>query len=227
MKKKLSNRDLNLLLALLGVVIFLLVYFLGFTRLQAANEALDSDIRRQETRLAELQGYYDNLDTYEQGITDSKVSIDANLQRLPGDVKDEDFLLYLMDMHANAGSDLTGVSFDSVSLVSQFNCMIEGESKSLSGYRSVSTSTASMDYSQLKACISRLYDTQDITFLDSVSVTYDSESTLLDTVFTVSKLYADYDGAVYTPAEAPELPQGTMDLFGTGSAATVEVPAGE
>lgn len=226
MTKKLSNRDLNLLLVLAGILVFVLAYFLVFTPYQEKNEALDSKIKAQTSRLSELQAHYDNLATYEQGIADSKASSEAILSRIPAGLKDEDFLLYLMDMHEKAESSLTSVSFDSVSLSGQFTGMDQEQAKVFSGYRAVTSSTAVLDYSQLKAIIHHIYeDTADLTFLDSVSVTYDSGIGLLDGVFTISKLYGCFEGSedAYVPAEVPEVSLGTKDMFGT----TAVAPAAE
>lgn len=215
MTKKISKRDLNLLLVLAGVAVFLVLYFAGFLKLQEKTETIEAELAQQKTVLAGLEEHYARLPEYEAAISDAKTDIEATLARIPGGVEDEDFLVYLTGMHEELGSKLTAVSFSDAGTVAQFELPGEGANETFAGCRKTTVSTATMTYPQLKDALDRIYGTADITYLDSVAVTYDSESAKLETVFTVSKLYASCSACEYVPSEMPEVPHGIADLFGT------------
>lgn len=218
MLKNMDQKKKNLLVGALGVIIFLVVYFLGYQNFTEKNDQISSDL---ETRSAYLQGlkvYNDNLLVYEKGIAFSKESINGMLARLPINVAEEDFLMYMQEINEAVGGDLSTISFAEPEMLQQFDCLINDETKNVSGYRVGVSTSGSMTYPQFKEYLQYMYEkTQNITFLDSVSISYNASEAKLDGVFNVYKYYIDYDGATYVPVTLPDVPIGVEDPFATNS----------
>lgn len=214
--KKLSKRDINMLLVAVAGIIVVAAYFLVFSGYREKNEALTNQISERNTILTELQGYYENLNAYEKGSQESKASTEKNLRRLPRGIATEDFLVYIMDSTNEVNAKLRSVSFETDSEISQFNCMVDNKMQAVTGYRAGASFNARMNYSQLKNYLTYIYEETDkVTFVDSFSVTFDAAESKLETNFKLSKYYITFDGAQYEPVPVPDVKIGIADPFKT------------
>ena len=180
------------------------------------NAELDTQLTEREAHLKELQGYYDNLKEYERGTAEGKANIATNLSRLPLGIKSEDFLVYIMDSTNEVNADLYTVNFLNESEVATFNTVVDGKKQVCKGYQVGANFTAKMNYSQLKSYLDYVYNlSENVTFVESFVVTYDAESSKLDTTFGLSKYYITYNGSEYVPVPVPDVGIGVDDPFHT------------
>lgn len=220
--KTLSPRDVQVLCVVAGLIVLLLVYFVVYSRFSEKNDALESEIDTRGQYLNELKGYYDNLPVYQKGTADAKVNISRNLEKLPKGIKNEDFLLYDVALHDNFDLDLRTVAFNGDEAISQFDTVVNDVTVPVTGFVATTTTNAKMTYEQFKEFLDYIYvDTNEVTFINSCSLTYDSEDTGLQTSFSISKYYIDYENAEYKPVACPDVPLGVQNLFGSRSAKEV------
>ena len=225
-KKKLTWREYNLIFTVLGIALVLAAYFLGYSKYTEKNAEIEKEIGTRSAYLDELNDCYNNLATYEEGIATAKTNISKNLSKLPRGIKDEDFLLYLMEASKAVGADLQTVDFQSSSLVAQFDCYVGDEVKNVTGYRTGTTSSGVLTYNQLKEYLRYIYEkTNNTTFVDTISVAYEAETARLNSSVSLSKYYVDYDGAEYVATPVPNVPIGTGNPFGTANAPATTAPA--
>lgn len=216
MKKKLSLRDINMILVVVGLLLLVATYFLVYQNYSEKNAELDTQLTEREAHLKELQGYYDNLKTYEQGTEDGKVNISRNLDRLPLDIKSEDFLVYIMDSVNEVNGSLISVNFRDASQTAQFETVVGGKKVPVTGYQVGAGFNGIMNYTQLKNYLDYVYDeTENITFIDNFSLTTDSASRKLNVTFNLSKYYITYEGGEYIPVAVPNVALGVDDPFHT------------
>ncbi len=216
MKKKLSLRDINMILVVVGLLLLVATYFLVYQNYSEKNAELDTQLTEREAHLKELQGYYDNLKEYEKGTADGKVNISANLAKLPRGIKSEDFLVYIMDSTAEVNADLYSVNFNNENQISTFSTVIDGKKQECQGYQVSSSFSAQMNYEQLKSYLDYVYnESENITFVDSFAVTYNAEAAKLDTNFSLSKYYITFNGSEYVPVAVPDVAIGVSDPFHT------------
>ena len=230
-KKKLTWREYNLILTVLGIALVLAAYFLGYQKYSEQNTALETEIGTRSSYLNELQDCFNNEPTYKKGIAEAKDNIQKNIDKLPTKViYDEDFLHYLREANKAVGADLQTVDFQSSAVVAEFSCFVDGQNKNIKGYRTGTTSAGTLTYAQLKEYLRYVYEkTSHTTFVDSISIVYDPEVAKLNSTVSLSKYYVDYEGAEYKPEQRPNVGIGTRDPFGTGStpapAASTTAPA--
>ena len=214
-----SKRDLNFLLALLGLVTFLALYFLVSQRFQEKADTINASADTLRPQLTELEERYANLPTYEQGIADYRATIADTLAQYPAGVEDEDFLVYLLGMETETGLQMQSVSFDMPAVLLQFPCEVERDGQAaaadVTAWRTGAVMTGTLTYPQLKKAIDYLSASRQRTGLDALSVSYNAESGGLTATFTVAKYLMAWDGKPNSPAEIPRLSLGTANLFGT------------
>ncbi len=216
MKKKLSLRDVNMILVVVGLVILVATYFLVYQNYSAKNAELDTTLTEREAHLKELQGYYDNLKEYERGTAEGKANIAANLSKLPRGIKSEDFLVYIMDSTNEVSADLRSVNFQDANEISTFSTVVDGGKQECKGYQVNASFNAQMNYAQLKNYLDYVYNQSDnVTFVESFVVTYNGENSKLETTFGLSKYYITFDGSEYVPVPVPDVGIGVDDPFHT------------
>lgn len=216
--KALPNKTKNLIFVVLGIAIFLAAYMLGFQKLQEATAEVQTEVDKQADYVAVLKDYHTNIDTYKKGIEDSKNSVNANLDRLPRGIKSEDLLMYVKIMNEDLGTNLNSVHIDQDSFIGEFPCVVEGKSVSVQAMRSGASFSSDANYGQVKDSLKYIYEqTKQITFLEGLALTYDSENALLTADYEISKYYITYDGSEYVPVPVPDVQLGVGDPFGTGS----------
>ena len=216
--KKLTLQNLNLVLSIVGILILLLAYFLGYKPLTEKNDEVTAELSKQTEYLEVLDGYADNATFYKEETENSKSSIISMLSRLPVQYKTEDMVLYLKRFHDNMSLDLSGITFTGEKEIGKFTTVIDGSSREVTGYVSGASYSLQMNYNQLKNYLNAIYDTNNsITFINSLNVVYANDKALLNVSVNMSKYYISYDGAQYTPEATPGVDIGTNDPYGTKS----------
>ncbi len=213
--KTLLKSNLNLVLAFVGIIILVIAYLTGYQNLSTLNTDMEAKLKERSEYLEELKGYYSNLSEYRASVVTSRDNITKNLSRLPSGIENEDFLLYLMEVNKETGANLSNISFEDSMPIAEFSTMINGKKTNVTGFRTGTTSTSRMKYDQLKSFIAYIYDeNKPITFIESVSATYNGDDASLNTIFNISKYFITYDGSEYKPVKAPDVAIGKKDLFG-------------
>ena len=219
--KALPVKTKNLIFVILGIAIFIGSYMLGYQKLNESTTAINEEITTQSQRVSELKGYYDSLDVYEKGIAESKSTISGYLARLPLGIEEEDFLMYVKNMNEELGIEFLNLSFGGDTTIGEFGCTVQDEKGTSKQVNATAMSTSvsyscNMTYDQFKEFFDYIYEkTQQITFLNSISLTYDSDTADLSSTISLSKFYLTYDGANYVPVEVPDVSLGVSDPFGT------------
>lgn len=212
--KKLSPRDLQMILIVVGLLLFVAVYFLVFNAYSDKNTELDKKIDERDAYLMELKGYESNVQVYKTSVEAAKKNIAANLARTPVGFYDEDFLLWMLRADEKIGSKLNSISFGKIDDPTEFKTYIGSAYKDVKGYRATATASMSIDYEQFKQYLEYIYAaTTNFTLVNSATLTFNQESGTLSGVFSLSKYFIEYEGGVYTGEEGYDIPLGNPDPF--------------
>jgi len=216
--KGLPTRTKNIILLIIGIFIFILTYTMGFQKIQEKTAAVQAEVDSQASYVSILKDYHNNLQTYENGIAADKDSINLNLSHLPRGIKTEDFLMYIKTMNEKLGCSLESVSFEDDSYIGEFACVVDDKNVTAQSMHSGAKFTNYLTYAQVKNLLKYVYEeTPELTFVDSVSLTYDSEIALLQGDIALSKFYITYEESQYVPVPVPDVSLGVGDPFGTVS----------
>lgn len=223
---KIGKIEINMLLILLGVVIFIAAYYGIYSNYQDKASAIDSEVASMSTRLSELRGYYDNLDIYEAGIEESKTVINEELSKYPEDVRTEDLIMYAIKLEDVVGLTVDSLSFTGASALTAFNGIDEtGTNVAYAAVQSGMTLNGSFSYGELKDCLDYIYDTRYVTGVDTISVSYNAETAELSGSISLTKYFITDGTYEYIPTSVPSMAIGQPNLF--GSIEAPEAPAAE
>lgn len=217
---RLSKRDTNLLLVLVGLIAFLGAYLGIANRYNARTEELEEEILALAPRLDELRAHSANLPLYEAGISESIANVEAALARYPSDVRTEDMLMYAIELRENVGLGIDSVSFAPTQVVSRFQIVRENETGEdvfvpMAAMKTGFSTSCDMNYTQLKRLINYLYATEHCTTLERLSVTYNAENGGLFGSVDIGKYFVSSQDYEYVPTQVPEVSLGTDDPFKT------------
>lgn len=215
----LTKRDQNLLLTLFGLIIFVAAYMGVFNNLNAKTEGLQGEISALSPRLAELQGYYDRLPEYQEGIEQSIETVDNELEKYPGDIRPEGTLAYVLELENKVGVEISSVEFVPVQLFSRFKLTRPGENGDelvpMAAMKTGFSASCGFSYAELKHLINYIYSAEKNASLDNISINYSGETGELSGNFSVTKYFitgSEYD---YDSVMLPKVSQGTANPFGT------------
>lgn len=217
---KLSKRDTNLLLVLLGLLIFLGAYLGIANRYNKRSAELEEELSALTPRLEELRAHEENLPTYLAGIDESIAGVEAELERYPADVRSEDLVMYAIELRDNVGLGIESVTFSPVEVVSRFQIVRESKSGEdefvpMAAMKTGLSTSCEMSYEQMKNLINYIYATEYCTTLERLSVSYNAETGGLYAAADIAKYFVSSQDYEYVPTEVPEVSLGTNDPFKT------------
>ncbi len=207
-----------IIIVLLGIAIFCGFYFFVYESYNDKVDATKTEITMLREELEVLNVHYENLELYNTSIDVAQLYFDAALENYPKGVKEEDFLVWLLNLESATGYDISSVSFEQAEPAMEFDTyMVVDENPQVTPvdvFSTSSTTTGVMSYNQVKDLISYVYDYPMHTLIDTLSISGESEDfTELTVDIRFNKLYIDYPGAVYEQSPMPEVAQGVDDLF--------------
>lgn len=217
---KIAKKDVNLLLAVLGVIVLLAAYFLLYTKFDEQAQAHNSRAAQLGPTLAALEEKQKNLDMYNASIEESSAVIDRELLLYKDDVRTEDMVMYAIKMEEDIGMTISTAAFAQPAKLSTFPAVIKGEdgeekTVEFSAYKVNMTVSCKMSYRGMKDAVAMLYAAPDRTVLDMMNVSYDSENGGLTGTMTLSKIFLTDGAAPYVPTEVPFGQYGNTNPFGT------------
>ncbi len=223
----LSKRDQKLILILLGLIVLLLCYMLIYRPTIAETETVQGEISALEPTAAELRECYSQLEVYAAGIEEARAVIAQQLKQYPTDVRAEDLIMYVTALEEDIGMDVTSIAFSGDSVIAVFDGVAEDENgaavaKSYSASQLSMTVTCSLSYQALKDMADYIAATPLRTALDSVSLSFSSETGELIGSATIDKYYVSAGDEGYTATDVPDVELGTDDLFSTVTQADEE-----
>ncbi len=215
---KISKKEARLLIVLGGILVFVLLYYLVNNRILESTVAIEGEIAVIQPELAELEALYADRDMYLEEIEKTKVYAQEELEKYPADIRPQDVLVWILGFEDSVNFDINSVTFGEPQLISEFPAYVtvDGEeiNTNMTAYKTTSNTTGDLSYLQLKSSIDYIYESPYRTALDSVSLSYNSESSTLTGNFTISKFFVTYPEAVYQESQMPSVPLGTQEPFG-------------
>lgn len=215
---KISNKDAKLLYVVGGLLLFGIAYVYGFQPLQEKNAKLLSEIENLEKECDKLEIYYKNIDTYEAKIEEYREAVKQDLALFPADIKEEDIVVYLLNLQEANEIDLMSIEFEEpIDIVNFYGVMdVEGVDQEtyMFGQKIGTVATAELTYKELKDVLQYIYDTQTQTTLEKVTVVYDEENDTLNGSLNFARYILNYEEAEYVPEILPDVAIGQEDLFG-------------
>jgi hypothetical protein len=191
---KVSKKDLNLILVILGIVLAAVSYFAVYNGLVERTEKLERDLSALNPRLEQLRAHESASQGYLDGMEEVKASIAERTLGFDTHMRPEDWIMYAVRMVNRTGCEVESITVNS----SQRLDPVEGLTlmQDSGEYRAVVKqpiqTTADIacvfTYEQLKQIIDYIYIDSRKTSLVSMNVTYNSSTGRLRGAATLNKL---------------------------------------
>lgn len=109
---KISKRDAQLLMGLIGIIAVIFSYQFVFTNLQTKDEATQKEIKILETRVDELEKIQANLDQYQTKTKEMNQEMTEFYSTFPADIRLEDRIMFVTNMeNENDNMKISQISF--------------------------------------------------------------------------------------------------------------------
>ena len=198
--KKLSKRDMNIVLIFLGVVIVFLSYFLICNHFRTQEDATRAETKMLAPTLTQLQQHQLNLTSYEREVEAAKETIDRLRKLHPDMVLPEEFIQFAVALEADISIDIRSITTHDREPLSSFALPNDGGyPEQHTAYRQSFTFTAILGYDALKETIERIYNASERITLDDCAVTYSPEDGKLGATITVSEIFINNGYYIYEP----------------------------
>ncbi len=243
MKKK----DLALLLGFLGVVAGVCAYFFGYQKMVEKANDLSAQSAQLEADIAKYEGWEANRAQYETETEEMRKEIASYVSEFPSNNLPEDDmkLAYGMDspysgaylfINAMSFSDPTAVyttDYSGISAVEQeTGAVISDNYPVYTLYEEQTGMTTDVNYPGIKAMIKRILDEDAKKSIESVVLSYDNGTGILNGTVVMNSFYLYGSDKAYAEPNLTAVLKGTEDPFLTldapvSSAEEVEAAAPE
>ena len=221
MKMKLQKKDIKLLIVLAGILVLLFAYLLVYRNYSQKTDDLQSQIDSLQPELQQLREYDQHKQEYLDGIDSYKENMKSIMSSLPSSVWTEDQIMLARMMEEDLDITANSESFADPVVVTQFSGTPLDDIDNYSDKVDMTSSKyqmtldADMDYTQFKDFLDYIYDEEDMTGLDSVTMSYNAEDTNLNVSAVINQYTLSYDGAKEEKHAVPAVSGGVKDPFGT------------
>lgn len=245
MNMNISKRDKKLLLYVGGILLLVLVYFLFYRNMSDSNKAIEREISTLTAERDRLTLLNEHVDEYKEDTEKMKNDISTILLKFPADIREEDtivyanglemlsgmqvsnieigskLLLYSTGQGASADTDAkedtaqTGTADQTEDTAQTQNTMPEGPVMHL--YDVPVEYSFTVDYPSFKKAVELIMQNPDKRNMDSLTLTYDSETGKLLGTAMVNMYYVIGTDSEYEIPQLLPIPQGLDDIFGTVS----------
>lgn len=115
---KISQREKNLILVLLGLLLVLASYYLGYRTLQEQNEELKMQNQSLDSQIEVLQTISGEKDKYVKETENLQKEMDEFIQRFPSTLYEEDIIFYTKNIEQETNAYISSVTTPDLQAVS-------------------------------------------------------------------------------------------------------------
>ncbi len=194
---KISDRDIKLIYVVLSLAIILCGYFFGFRKLTAANEQLDDEISKLKTRHATLRTMEKNAKKYSDDTVVYNDNYDKIISRFDTGYSQEYSILFIKELESKVDTWLSQAGLAQTENIYTFGQVkstnpgseagVTVYSSDYKGYKTVLTLTYQTSYENFKDLIEYINNYKYKCTIDSMSMSYNSESDVVSGALVVSQ----------------------------------------
>ena len=234
-KKSGGKNEIQILLALVGVLLVIVTYFFvykSYTEKAEEQEAQNATLQAEVNR---LQALYDNRESYIKSTEEKKKYISEFESRFPSNILPEDSIMMVKHMEDSTRTAVADLSFANISLVPYITSASQAADPAVSGEAStegtpVVTSTASFPdtslyedalgmsiectYSDFKGLVRYIYAQKERMSIRGVSIAYNRETGDLTGNMTLCTYFLTGTDKMYTEPGIPSMGMGVDTIFG-------------
>lgn len=218
---KITNKQVFMLVLVVGIVACLMVYMLVFTKYNDQTTALKSSNAQLETQVNEMKEYYDNMEVYRRNAAEMAAGIAEVTEDYPADAKEEDIVMMAVAMQNRAIINYDQINVDEAKVIHDISedivkgAAVEGLTESIQFVERQATYKNMTSYSNLKEAIATVYESPYRIGVNAVAYRKTSDTNnFIDGTIDLTYYSVRGMGKVYKAPEMPSYFGGASDLFG-------------
>lgn len=227
MKFSLSKKDQSMLIGLVGILILAAVWYFVVSPLQTDTDALETENIGLKSEVELYQTVNANLAEYQQGIEKMNAEMDEIMEHYPANITRQDEIMFLSNMEDEYSND---IAVKSIAMGATTEISVTTEAVPNAGedtlavrmFKQPTTYNFKATYDGVKTMITHLATNTNKKAIESVSLSFDSESGNLQGTLGLAQFFMTGTEKAYTPIKVPSVRKGVDDVFHTvGGAAGV------
>lgn len=218
--KKITAKQVMTYVLLLGLLLFIGVYFLVYQKDLEQAETIRSSNAALQVRVDELKTYYDNMKFYQEEIVRMDAQVTEWMDEFPVDVKEEDIIVLAIDTERNAAIGYSNINIQGREALATISAdtvkaaQMEQYTDEITLMQRKTSYVNITDYTNLKNCIKTINDQDDRMTISNISYSSNQETGEIEGTIEVT-FYAAYGtGKEYVPQVLPAYESGLYNLFG-------------
>ncbi len=221
MNMKLQKKDLKAIIILVGLLILVLAYFVVYRNYKNKTDDLQATIDSLQPELQQLREYDQHKQEYLDGIDAYKENVKSIMTSLPSSIWTEDQVMFYSMMEDDLDIEAQSESFADPTVLTQFSGTPlsdldnYSDTVDMTAQKYQSTLDVNMDYNKFKDFVDYIYDEENMTGIDSLTLSYNAEDADLTVSAVINQYTLSYDGAEDETHSVPEVSSGVSDPFGT------------
>lgn len=218
--KKITAKQVMTYVLLLGLLLFIGVYFLVYQKDLEQAETIRSSNAALQVRVDELKTYYDNMEFYQEEIVRMDAQVTEWMDEFPADVKEEDIIVLAIDTERSAAIGYSNINIQGREALATIPAdtvkaaQMEQYTDEITLMQRKTSYVNITDYTNLKNCIKTINDQDDRMTISNISYSSNQETGEIEGTIEVT-FYAAYGtGKEYVPQVLPAYESGLYNLFG-------------
>lgn len=219
--KNVTNKQVFMVVLLIGVVVCLLVYMLVFSSYNDKTEALKKSNEQLRTEVDDMKQYYDNMESYIADTNRMVAGISEMTEDYPGDAREEDVLMMAVDIQSVATVNYDKINVEepkaifTVAEETVTGASIDGLMEQIDFMMRQATYSNETSYGSLKRAIEKVYESPYRIGINSISYKKDNDSNnYMKGTIDICYYSVRGMGKEYTAPNMPSYFGGVTDLFG-------------
>lgn len=213
-QKKISDREIKLLILLAALILLAVSYFGIFQKYTQEAEAIEASNVEDAATLNQLQMMAAREEEVKQETEDMKRQREEIIAKYPADVTDEKAIVLVQGLEDATDAKVNSIAFLMNNTVASTLWDVP------KGYYDSLSITYEASYDSLKKWVLAVEESEDRMTIPSVSAAYDEETGNLKGVITVNMYYLLETGKEYEAPVITGINKGTSDIFHSSGVGT-------
>ena len=223
-----NKREIRILLIVLGVIIFVLVFQLGYKPMAEDNDLKTAQRIEWQTQVNQLQILWNQKDEKQKEMAEFKTNDEAILRDIPSYVSQEDQILYAQELE-NADFEVSAMAMAASVDVYKFNVNFNNQV-----YAGQSMMNAQLTlnykgtYDQIKKICARIQENGNKETIQSIDLAFDRDTGKITGTLVINQYARTGDAKeTYNAPNIDGVTQGKGSVFGEvngGTGNQVDVP---
>ena len=217
--KRSFDKQVFTIITIVGLLLMVVMYVYVYMDYQEKTKQVEISNNERKVLIDQLEEYYINIDNYREEIELIKTTIQEQMQKYPADTKEEDILMFAVEMQEKNEVEFSGIQMqekEGVYTVPQNMIQmadIEGYDSDITFAMKKSTFTNMTNYDNLKGCVAQIFDSPNRIGINKIIYVKSPETGLLSGTLDLSFYSAAGTDKEYVAPDMAEYISGTSDLF--------------